>query len=422
MARFPRRSAGYWFTASVVFVASTWTSPFVDARLNLTRERNWLFEHLSQSVTNPAAPRNVKLVLIGDDEFWEGPLHHRVPTDRAYLARMIRALDAADASVIALDFDVRLPRRSASVRPGDYAAVDAYAPYRAETDELVRAIDDVAQRRKIVLSKTIAGPIDGPFTLVDDAYQPYGLCIGLTGDGQWSNPGTSAFLLTPDAQRNISCGYIALMTDKRRVPPPASIKGQKGQLDSFSLAIVRARDPSAAPSFGARRFYASYIPRTLVKSPRTVVSAHDLLLDPEKAKPVLQGWPVIVGADWSQRAEGNGDKVDLHDTPIGKVNGALVHENLAEAVLSNRIFPAIDGKLLTAVDLLVAAAAAVWFAAFSSLWKRLMAVAAVICGLFLAQWLSLQLFGTFMDAFIPVFGLGIHAIADRLVGEPKELT
>lgn len=393
-ARIPKRSARYWIFALIFFVVATWTAPFVDSRLNLTSERSWLFEHLAQSVTNPAAPRNVKLLLIGDDEFWDGDLHHRVPTDRSYLARLVRTLDLADASVVAIDFDVRLPHPSSSVAPGDYAAVDVFEPYRKETDALIAAIDDVAQRRKIVLSKTIAGPVGGPYAFVDDIYQAYGICTKLNANGEWVNPGTPEFPLTADAQQNISCGYIDLMPDKRRVPPPIPISGEPGMLNSFSLAIVRARDPAAAPSFGSRRYYASYISDDLATNRRITVWAHDLLRDPLQARSVLRGWPVVVGADWSQRAKGSGGLVDQHDTPIGKVSGAIVHENLAEAVLSNRVFPEISEYAGYTLEILISILAALVFASLRSLWLNFAAVVLAMIGLFLVQWLTLQLAGT----------------------------
>lgn len=412
-----RHSPAYWLTAIAVLAITIWATPFIDARVNLTRERNWVFQNLSQSATNPLAPRNVKAVLIKDDDFWDGDLHHRNPTDRAYLARLIRTLDAADASVIALDFDMRIPTSAGRVRPGDYGAVDPYPPYRAETDALVRAIGDVAQRRKVVLARTIGGPPDGPFVLVDDVFPAYGICVRPRADGAWDNPGTAEFPLTPRARANISCGYIALMDDSRRVAPPAPLRGQATRIDSLSVAVARARDPSAIPDFGERRFYASYIPTSQMNNPHVAVSAHDVLADTDGARAVVQGWPVIVGAAWNLRAKGSGLMVDLHDSPIGPVSGLMIHQNLAEAVLSRRIFPSPSENTLRGLEVLVGASAAVFFALFRRLWARLAAVAAAMAALFLTQWLTLQLFGGFFDAFIPVFGLGLHAVADRMVGE-----
>lgn len=419
-AKFPKRSPGYWFGALVVLAVILWTEPFIDAKLNLADERNWAFEHFAQSVTNPALPRDVKLVLIGDDEYWDGDLHHRSPTDRSYIARLVQALDVANAQVIALDFDLRLPHPNDVATPGRYAVVDAYKPYRDETDLLVKAIDDVAQRRKIVLSRTISGKVDGPFDFESDAYQAYGLCTRLHADGQWDNPGTPEFPLTAEARQNISCGYIALMTDKRRVPPPARINGQSERLDAFPLAIVRAWDQSAVPRLESGTYYASYIRQDVIRNPRITMSAGSLLGDPAKARSILGGKPVIVGAAWSQRAKGRGGQVDLHDTPIGKVSGPVIYENVAEAVLSNRALRGLDEHALWWLELLVGMAAAVIFAAFSDFRMRVVVVVAAIALMFVAQWMILQLFGTFFDAFVPVVGLGLHAIGTRLAGEPNE--
>ena len=410
-ARFPKRDARYWITALVVFAVSLWAAPSIDARF-MTDEHNWLFQHLSKSVTNPSSPRNVKLVLIGDDEYWDGPLHHRSPTDQAYLAQIVRSLDMADASVIALDFDVRLPHPTEAVALQNYAAIDAV--YRGETETLIRALDDVSQRRKIVLSKTITGPSNGPFAFGADVYQPYGLCTKLDANGQWESPGTPEFPLTNGASKNISCGYIALMPDKREVPPPVQIKGQAGLLDSFPLAIVRARNPGAAPSFGSRHYYASYISQDVVKNPQVVISAHDLLRDPTAAASVLRGWPVIAGAAWNLRAKGVGGLVDLHDTPIGKVGGALVHENMAEAMLSDRVFLELNRYVRWALEIAIGIASAWLFAALPELWKKVIAVLAAMAILFVLQWLMLQILGLFFDAFVPVLALGLHAIIDRL--------
>jgi hypothetical protein len=177
VGRLKRANIRFWVTAAAILIAVEWATPYIEASLHLTNVKNWLFRTLAESVTNPPRFRDVRLVMIGDDEFWDGDLHHRSPTDRSYLARLVRALDIADASVIALDFDMRLPHPEVAVSPGDYPAVDAFQPYRDETNELIRAVDDVAQRRSIVLSKRIDGPIEGPFEMRSDIYQPYGMTL-----------------------------------------------------------------------------------------------------------------------------------------------------------------------------------------------------------------------------------------------------
>jgi CHASE2 domain-containing sensor protein len=413
--RLASRGRRYWVTSAAVLLLTIWVHPFIDKRLNLTDARNFLFGLLSSSATNPAVPRHVKLVLIGDDEFWDGDLHHRNPTDRKYLASLMRAVDAADASVVALDFDLRLSHPSHTTKPGDYLAVDGFAPYREETDELVRAIDDIAQRRPVVLSKSMQGPTDGPFNLEDDAYQAYGICSSPLENGRWYNPGTLQFPVSSTASQRISCGYIALMTDKRRVPPPARLIGTAARLDSFSLAIVRSRDPSAAARLGDSLYYASYIPEAATRNPNVTISARDVLTKPEEARRVLQGWPVIIGSAWHLRAKGQGDVTDIHDTPIGPVLGALIHENLAEAVLSNRTYRGPPPKAITSIEIVVGAIAALLFGMVHRLSRMIGAVIVAMLILCIVQWLSLQLLGEFIDLFAPIIALAIHALADRVL-------
>jgi CHASE2 domain-containing sensor protein len=424
VGRLKRANIRFWVTAAAILIAVEWATPYIEASLHLTNVKNWLFRTLAESVTNPPRFRDVRLVMIGDDEFWDGDLHHRSPTDRSYLARLVRALDIADASVIALDFDMRLPHPEVAVSPGDYPAVDAFQPYRDETNELIRAVDDVAQRRSIVLSKRIDGPIEGPFEMRSDIYQPYGICTRLTANGEWHNPGTPAFPLVGDAPRNIACGYIILMADKRRVPPPEKIAGQNGLLDSFPLAIVRAWDGAQARTadLSRRSYFTTYVPTELMDTASIVVSAHDLLRDPVAERRQLRGKAVIVGSAWHQRAADSHEPVDMHDTPVGPISGALLHGNLAEAILSDRVFPSLSERALTALEVLIGVAAAVFFAIFKTLWQKIGAVLGAMLLLLVSQWVTLQLFGTFFDAFVLVFALGLHAIIDRLIGEPQDTT
>jgi hypothetical protein len=405
-----RHDIGYWITAAVILAVSTWLGPSIEGIFNFSDVRNWLFQHLAQSVTNPAAARSVKLVFINDDEYWLGSLHHRTPTDRTYLGRVVRALDATGASIIALDFDLRVPDPDADVTPGDYGDIDPYKPYRDETDQLVRAIDEVAQRRKVVIVKTF-GYGDGGYRFEGDAYQAYGICNKLKRDGSWQNPGTKEFPLTPAAQKNIFCGYIALMPDKRLVPPPIKISGEPGKLDSFPSAIARAHDPKHPPSLQNRDYYSTYITDKVVDNPSVTVSAGDLLHDPKSFHKILGGNPVIVGAGWHLHSYGRGLLADMHETPIGVINGSLIHENMAEALMNNRIYPALPTGYLDTLEIMAGMVAALVFAGIVALWARIMAVLAAIVVLFGVQWLTLQLFGTFLDAFVPVFALGLHAIA-----------
>lgn len=412
-ARLREKPWRYWLVSAVIFLVVLAAKPLIEERLKLDDLKNFLFVTLVRSPTNPATAHEVKLIAIGDDAYWGPELQHRAPTNRSYLARLIRAADAADASVIALDFDLRAADPDHRIKPGDYGVIDPV--YRAETDALMRAVGAVAARRRIVLAKRMEGPVDGPFALKADVYQAYGLCNDLQPDGRWRNPGTPEFPLTPAARRNISCGYIALMDDSRRVPPPARLVGRRERLDAFPLAIARARNPASVARFEQRDYVASYVPEALIDNPHVTIDASRLLADPAAAGEELQGYPVIIGAAWHEEGPGQGERTDLHDTPIGPVVGALIHVNLAEAVLSNRTYPALSEGAMLVVEVMLGTGAALLFALAGSPLVALALLAAAMPLLFGIQWLSLQLFGTFLDLLIPVIGLGLHAVLDRIV-------
>jgi hypothetical protein len=409
---FAGRGARYWITALVVFIVASWIAPRVDQKLNLTNEKGWLFELLSQSVTNPTTPHNVKLVAIEDTGS---------PPDGKYLADVVHALDTADASVIALDFAAPVNSSgvgstgaaAGSVTPGDFQAISKGE--KLEGDELISAIVDVAQRRPVVLSKTISIE-NGQYKSVADIYQLWGLCWTLKSNGQWDNPGLPPNLkLAGDAAKNISCGYIALMDDKRELAPPISIESKSGGLlDSFPLAIVRARDGGAAARIGSGAHYLSFISQDLTNDSSTRMRASDLLRDPVAARPFLRGWPVIVGAEWHV-SDGSGHLVDEHDSPVGKVVGAVVHENAVEALMSDRIFSRLNNYISFALEAVIGLVAAIVFALLPKLWMKIISIVLTMVVLLGIQWLFLQLAASFFDAYIPVLALGLHAAIDRMV-------
>lgn len=414
----PKRPLSYWVLAFSILGLSIWISPFIDDTFNLVRARYWLFQNLTQSATNPAQFRDIKIVLIGDDEYWKwgGELAHRIPTNRTYLSRIVDALDRAGVSVIALDFDMRLPDPKAPGTAGDTGEIEP--AYRAETEALIASIAKAARNRPVVLARTILQHAGGAYYVVADIYQPYGICNALIADGRWLSKGTPKFPLDDVARAHLSCGYIGLPRDMRQIPPPLDV-GEKGRLDSFAYAMVRAKDPYVAPDLSSRNYYATYIPQDVVASSHVIVSAHDLLSsDPAvayRAADSLRGNLAIVGAGWHKSAKGVGELNDTHMTPIAETNGALIHANFAEAIMSGRHYPAVSSEALHWLEFAFGVVAVIGFAISQNIWIRVASLVGAAIALFAIQWLTLQVLGTFFDAFIPVFGVGLHAIVERLI-------
>jgi hypothetical protein len=409
-AFFASKGWHYWAIAAAVLALSVYLTPRLDDwTVNI---RYALFQRFSEWTAHPLKPRFIKIVMIGDEEYYRGEPAERVPLSRDYLAKLVDALDRADAAVIALDFQMQLPDGNAKGTPGDYAEIPA--PYRDETATLMRAIAHAAQSRAIVLPKKMTGPEPDGYRMLPDYFQPYGICTKLKPNGQWDNPGTREFPLTAEAQRHISCGYISLPKDKRQIAPSLDV-GQAAPADSFSLAIARAWSPYDAQDIGDEPAYGSYISEKALDKAGAIVPAGALLAGDPSVLDRLRFKPVLVGADWHISGFNLGDKVDRHFTPIGWTNGAIIHENFAEAILSGRLYSGTPDWLLHALEILFGVFAAILFAAYSQLWVKIALFFGLAVFLFAVQWLMFQLVGTFFEAIFPLLGLAIHSIVERLI-------
>jgi len=389
----------YWIIAVIVLSVSLTATPYVYGYLHLAHARSWLFEELAKW-PRPLEPRFVKVVLVGDDEYWRGYPEGRRPIKRDYLAQLVQALDMAGAQVIALDFDVRLPDPEAMAIP---------ARYKAETDALIRALLHAADSgKKVVLSKTIRFDNSGGYALDPDIYQVYGICARLDKKGTWQSPGTADFSISERTSKNISCGYIALPYDELAIPGRLNL-ADGTYLDSFALAVAKAKNYDIVAKAGTNTSYANYIPQDRMNDFHAILSAHDLLFAaPDKNKDRLQSEAVIVGASWSVFAYDRGTPVDIHSTPVGATVGAVIHENFAEAFLDSRDFPALPGWLVDGAEIVFALLAAIVLA----LWGPVIAALPLFIFLIAIQWLCLHMAGVFFDAFIPLLALTLHSLCD----------
>ena len=148
LSRCKAKGWGYWIGAAIVLIVATTGSHFVYEELRLEGLRELFFQTLAEWVPRPTEPRYTRLVLIEDDEYWKGELAGRRPIKRRYLAKLVADLAQANAHVIALDFDVRLPDPSSLAIPPDYVE---------ETKVLIDAIKKAAASGvKIVLATPVS--------------------------------------------------------------------------------------------------------------------------------------------------------------------------------------------------------------------------------------------------------------------------
>jgi CHASE2 domain-containing sensor protein len=386
----------YWLFALAVIGAATFGSSYVYERLNLTDARSSFFQRLLDW-RQPAEPKFVRLVLIENDEYWLGELAGRRPIKRDYLARLVDKLVAANAHVIALDFDVRLPDPRSMEIPQDY---------RAETLTLIHSIENAArQGKKVVLATPISLDREGRYHRDSDIYQAHDLC----------RPGS-----TDEVRKNITCGYIALPRD-RLVLPARQTMADGSSLDSFALAVARAWEPELIDRMlkriGSNVRYGSFISDETFTNSGARLSARAVLDGSVGNK--LASKTVIVGAHWSRDAAGRGPRIDLHWTPVGNMVGAMLHANFAESLVDSRIFGATPEWVLRVIEIAFSLFAALVFALIPRFSGKLISILPVLVLLFLAQWAVLHGFGIFFDIFVPLVGLALHGLIERLFA-PRE--
>lgn len=412
IARLREKGGLYWAIAAAILFGGLYFQHYLYDALHLAGWRASLFAELFNLDPRPILPRYSKVVLIGDEEYWKSEkLAGRRPINRRYLGQLVATLAAADAHVIALDFDMRLPHPDAT----KVAKV-----YQEETEEFVDKIAAAANSGKIiVLGKTVGVDMQRRYTLDRDIYELNGLCR-LGADRKWANPGPAKHPVTKP--ENIRCGFIELPYDPLVIPERLRV-AEGAVIKSFALETALAMNPNL-PTDEKRteERYGSGIPPEAMEDNKVWEWAEDIA-DPDhpdkrptERLAAFRGQTVIVGAGWSSLGFDRGDVVDVHPTVVGSNVGALVHDNFVEALLDSRAFFAVPHWVVTAFELIFAIAAAVFFALFQNLFSQLASLIGLSLLLVAIQWTVLHELGLIFDAFFPVFGLWIHAVSERTIG------
>lgn len=369
----------YWITVVVLVVFGVWLGKWLEKQEFALNLRYKCFHALgSASQRKPFIQRTV-VVMIGDDDYWKGELARRVPIKRDYLAKLIRQLDTADPAVIALDFDLRSQSPDGSLI--------THSDYAAETNEFLSAVKDVSQNRWVVLPKTIKLTNDG-YIAESDIHDGFDF-----GGGK------------------VKKGFISLPFDIRKVPLRQELK-DGSSAESFAEAIVRATNERALqPVEGAEELpYGTY----LTADAFTIISPSEIFNKNPATFAKLQHNIVIVGAGWNSRAFGRGGRVDEYPTPVGYLQGALIHANFVEALLDNRTSRPLGATILKIIEIIATLAVAIIFALITHpLWKTI-AIIFLVGGLIAFSYISWLNLGLFYDFFIPILLVTLHAFYEQV--------
>ena len=369
----------YWVTVLVLIALGVWLGRWLENQEFAIDVRYKCFHALGATSHRKAFIQRTVIVLIGDDEYWKGELARRIPTKRDYLAKLIRHLDIADPAVIALDFDLR------SQSPdGSYII---HADYEAETKKLLDAVKDVSRNRWIVLPKTIRLGEKG-YETESDIYDSYDFEGG-----------------------KVRTGYISLPFDIRKVPLKQTMEDGT-TVESFAEAIVRVTNEQALlPVQGLEVLpYGSY----LTSDAFTKVSPTDILNKTPESFAKLRHNIVIIGAGWSSKAYGRGRPVDIYPTPVGPLEGVLIHANFVEELLDNRTSKPLGETILKVIEVVATLCVAVMFVLISRPLGKLVGIILLIIGLVAFSYFSWLNLGLFYDFFIPVLLVSLHAAYEQI--------
>lgn len=371
------KSGWYWMTGLIVLFLGLWMGDYAAHHNFWVAQRRRIYQALTELLPSAHRPIRCALVLVDDDEFWLGKPAGRRPTKRDYLGELILATAAANPSVIALDFILRSP--SPDGKPIDHPA------YKAETDILVQAVNDVtASTCSVVLSRTMDLKKDGTLTIDSAVYDGHEL-----------------------RSDRVYQGYINLPEDDRRVPVTQIEWGDGRTLDSFAQAMVRADNiaiPAVNPHGGLP------FGRFAKLEEFHHVLAADVLRKDKGALRTLEHRIVIIGGHWHQEGWGRGDFIDLHDSPVGEMPGMVLHANYAESILHDHLYWEWKKNPLRILEWVSALLVALVFALDLSWWVKALAVIFLTLLLVLASVFSILLFALVFDFFIPVVVIAAHGV------------
>lgn len=377
---------GHWLIAAVLIFVGLHLGEWLGEQHYWVGLRYRLYDSLTQTSARPAYNSRTALVLIGDDEYWKGEPAGRAPIKRSYLAKLVRAVGAANPAVVGLDFIMRSPTPDGSPVP--------YRDYDAETRDFLKALHEAAAgSTTVVIPKSLGGDEHGYFT-EHDFY-----------DGLVNSP-------------RIRTGYIELDDDLRRVPLELELK-DKSRMDSFALAIVRAaqeKPPLPAHDNNSMPYGSFMRPEEFL----SYTASEVLAADKAKLTEMFAHKVVIIGGSWRGLAHARGNWIDSFETPVGQIPGAYIHANYVEALMASRVSAPVDAKVNKGIEIVFSLViATVFFVPLRTLWKMLIVSAAAAALLFISYF-SWQNLGLYFDFFIPTVLLGLHFVVEHWLHRRKE--
>jgi len=351
----------YWALVVALIVTGVYVGEFCEERDYALEQRYWVYQKLLYLTPWKMRAHQTAAVLVGDKEYYGQELQGRTPVSRRYLANLIRAIDACNPRMIAIDFNLSIPPRD------------------SQDAELIGAIDEISRRRPVVLSVTLEPAGQLAYQRQPQIYSGHSL------------PGT------------VHTGHIQVYKDIRRIPVGLRLTDGQSQ-ESFSEAIVKLVDQGLLADFpnDEEQPFAIFLPREEF----FVADATSVLAGKYKGPlSKLNSRIVIISGDWTLHGIRQSG-VDDHETPVGTLTGSLVQASYVEALLASRTYRELNQTVALILEVLLAGVLVVLFALHEISWAKFIGLCllAIVIGYFL-----LENLGRYYDFYFPVLLLALHA-------------
>lgn len=310
----------------------------------------------------------VTLVFIDDEAHWV-TLHGNTPTDRSYLAQLIRNASSIKGKAAAIGLDIEL------LSPIGIAGVDDSAR-GGQNDDLLGAIKDAVKGGvPVVLASAYGTQIDRSKVrlagIFEDTQLPLSGCDRKSG---YSACAMIGYINAPEDRREIPLVENAFQTDHSS---PLAFR-------SFALAVVDAHERGQATTRAdplVAKAINNHLPLlgTFIPEPefQSIINADDLYKGDEKAINYCSGKIVLIGGKWHELpglpGGGYGRVVDTHLSPVGVIPGLLFHANYVESLKSKSFRPMLPSSLGIIVDLIVGVGIYLGFELMKG-WKKVVAL------------------------------------------------
>ena len=352
-------------------------------------------------------PGPIRFIYIDDDVHWMN-LYGDMPTNRSFLAKLVRnaSQPTTKAQAIGLDVELLAPRNfppgsDAKERVNDNALLkDAlrFASSNGVPVVLTTAYYVDEAKRNVRLANIF---LDDDLPLQkEDGSCPEALVAPLAGNthDHYSYP------------RCVSLGYINAPDDKRQIALSEQLfdptSGETKKYDSFALALAKAAEgwPPAINNYGPFKdaqngneaIFGSFIAENTFGDVNTIALAEGNAV----AQKACSGKILLIGGNWHSM-QGYGQPVDAHLSPVGVISGVAFHANYVASLLQRQFAREVPACVGIVIDLLVGL---VIYLAFemSEGWKKVAGLCFVALIPPVTAYIFLMLANGYLDFLLPV--------------------